>query len=117
MNREALETMSAAGSKATVAGASLTGWGWVVSNEFFGLMGVAIALCGLLMNVYSRRKADARAAAEDARREREYQARQAEREARQAERQLRMDLMRITQRPVWPPEEPESDLAKLEPSE
>lgn len=98
MKLETLETMAASGSKATVAGASLSGYGWIVSNEFFGLMGVLIALAGLAMNLYYKRKADARI----------------ERETllRMQERQMRMDLMRATQQPIHPPPR-ESDFAEL----
>ena len=98
MKNQTLDALSAVGSKATVAGASLTGWGWVVSNEFFGLMGVVIALCGLVMNLYYKYKSDRRVALEHA--------------ARMAERQMRLDLMRATQQPIMAPTE--SDYARLD---
>lgn len=98
MKLETLESMASSGSKATVAGAGLTGYGWIVSNEFFGLMGVVIALAGLAMNIYYKHKADARI----------------EREAlqRMRERQMRMDLMQATRQPITPPAD--SDFANLE---
>ena len=98
MKNETIDAMGAVGSKATVAGASLTGWGWVVSNEFFGMMGVVIALSGLLMNLYYKYKSDRRTALEHA--------------ARMAERQMRIDLMRASGKPIMAPTE--SDYDKLE---
>ena len=91
MRNETIDALSATGSKVTVAGAGLSGWGWVVSNEFFGAMGLLVALAGLLINLYYKRKADARI----------------EREAllRIQERQMRIDLMHATQQPAFPPHE------------
>lgn len=53
-------TMAAAGQKTTMAGASATGAAWVFSNEFLGLMGLLVAIGGLLVNIYFKRKEDAR---------------------------------------------------------
>ena len=111
MKTETLDTIGAYGAKATVTGASLSGWGWVVSNEFFGLMGVAIAVVGLMVQTFYKWKSDRRVAAE-------YEERRQERLERKQERQVRIDLMRATGKPIAPPpDEPESDLAKLEPTE
>lgn len=49
-------TLAAAGQKATVGGASTTGIAWYFSNEFLGVMGILIALAGLMVNFYFRRK-------------------------------------------------------------
>lgn len=53
-------TLAAVGQKVTVGGASATGLGWFFSNEFLGLAGLLIAIAGLLVNVYFKRKEDAR---------------------------------------------------------
>lgn len=48
MKAEAIDlSIAAAGSKATYVGAGVTGLGWFLSNQFFGLMGVLIALAEL----------------------------------------------------------------------
>lgn len=98
MKNETLDTMNAVGAKATVAGAGLTGWGYVMSNEFAGFLGVLIALAGLLISWYFSVKRDRRAAMDHA--------------ARMAERQMRIDLMRSTGRPIMTPTE--SDLTSLD---
>ena len=66
MKNDPLETMNAVSAKATVAGASLTGWGYIMSNEFAGFLGVVIAVIGLLLNTYFGAKRDRRAALEHA---------------------------------------------------
>lgn len=53
-------TMAAIGQKTTIGGASATGLAWMVSNEFLGLMGLLVAVAGLLVNTYFKRKEDAR---------------------------------------------------------
>ena len=59
MKAEAIDlSIAAAGSKATYVGAGVTGLGWFLSNQFFGLMGVLIALAGLPMNWHYKRKAE-----------------------------------------------------------
>ena len=61
MRNEALDaTLAAAGGKATYAGAGLTGLGWFISSEFFGLAGLAIGVIGLLINWFYKAKADKR---------------------------------------------------------
>ena len=47
MKSETLDTLSATGTKTIVTGVSMTGWGWFTSNEFFGLIGAAVAVAGL----------------------------------------------------------------------
>ena len=42
MKSETIDTLSATGTKTIVTGVSMTGWGWFTSNEFFGLIGVAV---------------------------------------------------------------------------
>lgn len=51
---------ASAGNKTTIAGGSLAGFGWIASSEFAALCGVVIAILGLVINFYYRRKADAR---------------------------------------------------------
>ena len=60
MKSETLDTLSATGAKAIVAGVSMTGWGWFTSNEFFGLIGAAVAVAGLAITWYYKHKADVR---------------------------------------------------------
>lgn len=98
MKNDPLDSLNAVSAKATVAGASLTGWGYIMSNEFAGFLGVVIAAIGLLLNAYFGIQRNRRAALEHA--------------ARMAERQMRIDLMRSTQVPIMAPME--SDYAKLE---
>ena len=67
MKHETLDaTMAAVGTKATYAGAGMSGLGWFLSNEFFGLAGVLIALTGVLVNAYYRCQDNIRAAREHA---------------------------------------------------
>lgn len=53
-------TLAAIGSKTAYTGASVSGVGWFLSNEFFGLAGVAIGVIGLSINWHYRAKADER---------------------------------------------------------
>lgn len=100
MKSEALDlTIAAVGSKTTYVGAGVSGLGWFLSNQFFGLMGVLIAMAGLWMNWYFKRKADQRL--------------DVEAEHRRQEREMRMDLMRATGVPHFPPSS-DSDLGRLE---
>lgn len=58
MKNETLDaTMAALGSKATYTGAGVSGLGWFLSNEFFGLAGVCIGLAGLLITWHYKRQA------------------------------------------------------------
>ena len=107
MRKEAVEITSLAGAQATVVGAALNGWGWLLSNEFFGFMGVLIAVCGLLMQQHYKRKSDMRQAKESAWRERESA-------LRERESQIRIDLMIATGMPIKPPLAPDSQPAELD---
>lgn len=53
-------TLAAVGSKTAYTGASVTGVGWFLSNEFFGLAGICIGVIGLLINWHFKAKADNR---------------------------------------------------------
>lgn len=48
--------IAAVGQKTSLAGAGATGYAWLLSNEALGVMGVLIALAGLAVNWYFRRK-------------------------------------------------------------
>lgn len=99
MKSQAIDiSIAAVGSKTTYVGAGVTGLGWFLSNQFFGLMGVLIAVAGLLMNWHFKRRADQRTAAES--------------EHRRQEREMRMDMMRRTGQAINPAAD--SDLGRLE---
>ena len=99
MKPETLESVGAAGNKAAIAGASLTSWGWLTSNEFFGLIGAVVAIGGLMVTWYYKREANRRLIAEHA--------------LRVQERQIRIDLIRATGRAMLH----DTDMAKLEADE
>lgn len=52
--------LSAVGSKATYAGAGTSFAGWLFSSEFGVLAGIVLGVLGLVVNVYFRRRQDAR---------------------------------------------------------
>jgi hypothetical protein len=64
-------TISASASKATYAGASTSVAGWLLSSEFGMVVGLIIAIAGLLTNFYFQRKRDKREQAEHERRMRD----------------------------------------------
>ena len=65
MKNETIDaTMAAIGTKTTYTGAGVSGLGWFLSNEFFGLAGVIIGAVGLLITWYYKHKADKRHARE-----------------------------------------------------
>ena len=53
-------TMAAVGTKATYTGVGVSGLGWFLSNEFFGLAGILIGAAGLLITWYYKHKANKR---------------------------------------------------------
>lgn len=53
-------TMAAMGTKATYTGVGVSGLGWFLSNEFFGLAGILIGAAGLLVTWYYKHKANKR---------------------------------------------------------
>ena len=87
-------TMAAVGTKATYTGVGVSGLGWFLSNEFFGLAGILIGTAGLLITWYYKHKADRRHMHEERRRHEEHQ-------RRQDERALRMQLMRTSGVPIF----------------
>ena len=73
----AIEAANAAaiGSKTTLAGSATAGVGWATSSAFFGWVGVIIALLGLGVTYYFRRKEHELRLRDDARKEAEHLAR------------------------------------------
>ncbi|WP_284335448.1 holin [Comamonas sp. NoAH] len=67
--------VAAVGSKTTLAGSATAGFGWLTSSAFFGWAGFVIALMGLGVNYYFRRKEHELRLRDDARSEQEHQAR------------------------------------------
>ena len=57
---QAITSMSA---KATYAGSASTVFGWLLSSEFAVLMGIILGVAGLIVNIYYKKKEDARAQA------------------------------------------------------
>lgn len=64
MKNETIDQLGAAGTKAIATGASLTSFGWLTSNEFLGLVGAFVAIAGLCITWYYKRKSNARQEAE-----------------------------------------------------
>lgn len=64
MKTETLDTISAAASKVTIAGATTSAVGTFMLNNMVGIIGLLIALAGYLTNAHYKRKANARHAAE-----------------------------------------------------
>ncbi|WP_398493360.1 holin [Variovorax sp.] len=64
MRNETIDALAAAGSKATATGVGMTGVGWFLSNEFFGLVGAVVAVGGLVLAWYYKREANRRQAVE-----------------------------------------------------
>lgn len=92
MKSEAIDlTIAAAGSKVTYAGAGVTGLAWLLSSQFFGLMGLLIALAGVGINWYYKRKSNQRM---------------------EEESKLRIELMRRTGRII-----PDSSCSDMESAE
>lgn len=100
MKTETIEALGEAGNKTTIAGAGLTGWGWLTSNEFLGVAGLLVAIGGVVVAWYYKRKADRRHAA--------YIAARDLREAQESS--LRMALMRASGRPI----EPDTDMGAVD---
>ena len=60
MKTETIEQVGGAANKVTLAGAGITGWGWLASNEFLGLVGALVAVGGLVVTWYYKREANKR---------------------------------------------------------
>ncbi|MDZ7863019.1 holin [Acidovorax sp.] len=64
MRNETIDALGATGSKTIAAGAGLTSFGWITSNEFLGLVGAIVAVAGLAITWYYKREANRRHARE-----------------------------------------------------
>jgi len=80
MNNETIEHIAAVGDRARDAGAGLGFFGWLLSSQFIGLAGLAVALIGALIGWHYKREAHRRHIAEH--------------KLRVAEHELRMNLLR-----------------------
>jgi hypothetical protein len=80
MKNETIEQLAAVGDRARDAGAGLGFFGWLLSSQFIGLAGLAVALVGALIGWHYKREANRRHVEEH--------------KLRVAEHELRMDLMR-----------------------
>ena len=99
MKPETLDSIGAAGTKMSIVGAGTAGAGWLTASEFAAIVGALVAIAGLVVTWYYKRKANRRLEAEHL--------------LRQQERQMRMDLMRATGQPRTACDTP-SDLGALE---
>ena len=57
MRNDTVAALATVGTTATYTGAGMSGAGWLLSNEFFGLAGVLIGLTGLLITWHYKRQA------------------------------------------------------------
>lgn len=60
MRTDTIDQVAAAANKTTIAGGGLAGFGWLTSNEIYGLIGAAVAVVGLLVTWYYKREANRR---------------------------------------------------------
>ena len=89
MKNETIELMASAGNRTTGGGAIVSFFGWVSSSNAIGILGLAVAIIGALVNWYYKREANRRAVAQaDLNRE---------------EQLLRIKLMRTTGIPTATP--------------
>lgn len=102
MKPETLDSIGAAGTKVTILGAGTAGAGWLTASEFAAIVGALVAIAGLVVTWYYKRKANRRLEVEHL--------------LRQQERQMRMDLMRATGQPHSACDTP-TDLGSLEMAE
>ncbi len=75
MNDHTTNAITVAASKGTYAGAAAAGLGWLVSNEFLGLLGLLLAVAGFVTNLHFKRRRDQREQLEHEARMREIQER------------------------------------------
>ena len=95
MNNETIELMASAGNRTTGGGAIVSIFGWLASSNAIGVLGLAVAILGALVNWYYKREADRRAMAQaDLNRE---------------EQLLRIKLMRATGIPTAQPTCPDRE--------
>ena len=95
MKNETIELMANAGNRTTGGGAIVSFFGWLASSNAIGILGLAVAIIGALVNWYYKREANRRAVAQaDLNRE---------------EQLLRIKLMRTTGIPTATPACPERE--------
>ena len=99
MKPETLDSIGTAGMKVSVLGAGTAGAGLWTASEVAAIVGALVAIAGLIITWYYKRKANLRLELEHL--------------LRQQERQMRMDLMRATDQPRTACDTP-SDLGALE---
>ncbi|KZK31994.1 holin [Delftia sp. GW456-R20] len=85
MKPETLDSIGTTGMKVSVLGAGTAGAGLWTASEVAAIVGALVAIAGLIITWYYKRKANRRLEAEHL--------------LRQQERQMRMDLMRATGQP------------------
>lgn len=85
MKPETLDSIGTAGMKVSVIGAGTAGAGLWTASEIAAIVGALVAIAGVVITWYYKRKANRRLEAEHL--------------LRQQERQMRMDLMRATGQP------------------
>ena len=56
MKNETIELMASAGNRTTGGGAIVSFFGWVASSNAIGILGLAVAIIGALVNWYYKRK-------------------------------------------------------------
>lgn len=103
LKTETIEAVGRSSQIVTQSAAAVTGLAWLTSNEFYGFIGAVVALGGLGVTWYYKRKADRRMEEEHA--------------LRMKERQQRLDLMLATGHPfagVGREVPGDTDLGKLE---
>lgn len=99
MKTETLESIGANGTKLSIIGAGTASAGLWTASEIAAIVGALVAIAGLIITWYYKRKANRRL--------------EAEHHLRQQERQMRMDLMRATGQPRTACDTP-TDLGALE---
>lgn len=98
MKTETFDTLANVGDRVTLTGAGLSVVGTFILQNITGLLGVLLALVGLLINVHYKRKASKRRDLELALNtratEQAIELQRVEAEQKRSERALRMELMR-----------------------
>lgn len=89
MKNETIELMANAGNRTTGGGAIVSFFGWVASSNAIGILGLAVAILGALVNWYYKREANRRAVVQA--------------DLNRQEQLLRMQLMRSSGMPTATP--------------
>lgn len=102
----ATATAATLANKVTLGSAGVAGLGWLTSTEFLGVSGVLIALISCLIGWYYKRETKKLQLADQARKDREQA-------GKDAEREIRIEVMKKTGIPMYPPKE-DTDFGVLE---